>query len=330
MVHDIERSRLAKLFPLVVAGVLAVTACGGPQLGKENFPRTTVPAASGDGGGGPITDAAVAAGALRQVLPCQFLDAAALSPLGTPEGDPTASSVRYDECSAKVRDAGGKELSVDVQLGAIVLFASDKTTGQVGGLPQVEVPDPTGGGSCEVSALTSRDPSLGVAFEIDYPGGDPCRAGRTLLAPAVDKLHNSPQKYPEVKGSSLTADACAVLDQSVVDGVLKGAKAAATGLHSCQWGNSPNLTVMFFPALAPLEGDGWLKADVGGANQAYAKKGTAGTDCKVEWQHRPWQGDHVEIVQVGYTDYDLKPGTGDPCGTATTLAKGVAAELPRP
>ncbi|QYN25859.1 DUF3558 domain-containing protein [Amycolatopsis sp. DSM 110486] len=320
--------KLGRLFPLVVAGVLVLTACGGPQLGKENFPRTTVPAASGDGGSGPITDAAVAAGSLRQVLPCQFLDKASLSALGTPEGEPTASSVRFDECSAKVRDAGGKELSVDVQLGAIVLFASDKTTGQVGGLPQVEVPDTTGG-SCEVSALTSRDPSLGIAFEIDYPGGDPCRAGRTLLAPAVDKVHNSPLKYPDVKGSVLTADACAVLDQSAVDAVLKGTKGGATGLHSCQWGDSPNVTVMFFPALPPLEGDGWLKADVGGANQAYAKKGTAGTDCKVEWQHRAWQGDHVEVVQVGFTDYDLKPGTGDPCATATTLAKSVAGNLPR-
>ncbi|MFF4599045.1 hypothetical protein [Amycolatopsis sp. NPDC001319] len=321
--------KLGRLFALVAAGVLVLTACGGPQLGKENFPRTTVPAASGDGGSGPITDAAVTTGALRPVLPCQFLDTASLSALGTPEGEPAASSVRFDECSTKVRDAGGKELSVDVQLGAIVLFASDKTTGQVGGLPQVEVPDTTGG-SCEVSALTSRDPSLGVAFEIDYPGGDPCRAGRTLLAPAVDKLHNSPQKYPDVKGSVLTADACAVLDQSAVDAVLKGTKGGATGLHSCQWGNSPNITVMFFPALPPLEGDGWLKADVGGANQAYAKKGTAGTDCKVEWQHRPWQGDHVEVVQVGFTDYDLKPGTGDPCATATTLAKSVAGNLPRP
>ncbi|WIX82294.1 hypothetical protein QRX50_16780 [Amycolatopsis carbonis] len=326
MAHDLK---LGRLFPLVVAGVLVLTACGGPQLGKENFPRTTVPAASGDGGSGPITDAAVTTGALRPVLPCQFLDNTSLSALGTPEGEPMASSVRFDECSTKVRDAGGKELSVDVQLGAIVLFASDKTTGQVGGLPQVEVPDTTGG-SCEVSALTSRDPSLGVAFEIDYPGGDPCRAGRTLLAPAVDKLHNSPQKYPEVKGSVLTADACAVLDQSAVDAVLKGTKGGATGLHSCQWGNSPNLTVMFFPAFPPLEGDGWLKADVGGANQAYAKKGTAGTDCKVEWQHRPWQGDHVEVVQVGFTDYDLKPGAGDPCATATTLAKSVAGNLPRP
>jgi hypothetical protein len=332
VVHDLRRGRFLKLSALVAAGVLVVSACGGPDLGKENFARTTVPAASGDASAssGPITDPAVAAAALRPVQPCQFVDQASLAVLGTPEGDPVPSTVRFDDCRAKVKDPGGKEIAVDAQVGTSVSFASSKGNGQVGGLPQVENKD-SGGVSCTLSALTSRDPDLGITLVIDYAGGDPCRAGRTLLGPAVQKLHSSPQKYAEAKGSLIDADPCAVLTDAAVNAVVKNAKAGATSLHSCVWGTSASVTVLFFPSSPPLEGSGWVKADVGSPNQAFQKQGTAGSsDCQIQWQHRPWQDDRVEIAQVQYTNYDANPDQDDPCGKVLGLAKQVAPKLPQP
>jgi hypothetical protein len=332
VVHDLRRGRFLKLSALVAAGALVVSACGGPDLGKENFARTTVPAATAGSLIGPedADESPLAAAALRPVQPCQFVDQASLAVLGTADGDPMPSSVRFDDCRAKVKDPGGKEISVDAQIGTSVSFASSKGSGQVGGLPQVEVKDTTGS-SCTVSALTSRDPDLGLSFVIDYAGGDPCRAGRTLLTPAVQKLHSSPQKYAEAKGSLLDVDPCAVLTGAAVDPVVKNAKARAASLHSCVWGTSASVTVLFFPAGAPLEGDGWVKADAGTPNQAFQKQGTTGSsDCRIQWQHRPWQDDSVEVAQVQYTNYDTKPETDDPCGKALGLAKQLAPKLPQP
>ncbi|MDT8911698.1 hypothetical protein [Amycolatopsis sp. PS_44_ISF1] len=331
MVHERRRGRFPKLSALVAAGVLTVSACGGPDLGKENFARTTVPAASGDSSAssGPITDPAVAAAALRPVLPCQFVDRASLAALGTPDGDPVPSTVRFDDCRAKVKDPGGKEISVDVQLGGLVSFASSKGNGQVGGLPQVE--NTGSDDSCTLSALTSRDPDLGLSLAIDYQGGDPCRAGRTLLAAAVQKLHSAPQKYAEAQGSLIDADPCAVLSEDAVGTVVKGAKAHAVSLHSCTWGTGASVTVLFYPAGPPLEGDGWLKADVGTPNQAFRKLDPSGrSDCQVQWQHRPWLDDRVEVAQLRYTNYDARPDQDDPCGKAVGLARQLAPKLPRP
>lgn len=333
MVHDLRFGRFLKLSALVAAGVVAtsaLSACGGPDLGKENFARTTVPAA-GDSGAtsGPITDPAVAPAVLRDLLPCQFVDKTAMSPLGTMQGDATASSTQFDACVAKATDPGGKEIRASVEVGGIVTFASDKTTGAVGGLPQVEVPDLGGGAGCVVSALTARNPDFGVSFRIDYTGGDACAAGRKLVATAVEKLHDNPQKYVPGPGTLLAVDPCSVLDEAAVDGVVKGGKPRASGLHSCDWGLIPSVRVTMFPGIAPAEGDGWLKADVGTPNQAYAKQGTtSGSSCQVKWQHRQWKEDHVEVVQLEYSNSDAQADKDDPCGKTVGLAKQLAGKLP--
>ncbi|MFE3173374.1 hypothetical protein ACFXPA_24200 [Amycolatopsis sp. NPDC059090] len=333
MVHDRRFGRFLKLSALVAAGIVAATAmsaCGGPNLGKENFARTTVPAA-GDGAAtsGPITDPAVAPAVLRDLLPCQFVDKTAMGPLGTMQGEATASSTQFDSCVAKANDPGGKEIRASVEVGGIVTFASDKTTGAVGGLPQVEVPDLGGGSGCVVSALTARNPSFGVSFRIDYTGGDACAAGRKLVATAVEKLHNNPQKYTPGPGSLLAVDPCTVLDAAAVDGVVKGGKPRASGLHSCDWGLIPSVRVTMFPGVAPSEGDGWLKTDVGTPNQAYAKQGTSGSSCQVKWQHRQWKEDRVEVVQLEYTNSDAQADKDDPCGKTAGLAKQLAGKLPK-
>ncbi|MGW7536137.1 hypothetical protein [Amycolatopsis sp. NPDC054798] len=332
MVHDLRFGRFLKLSALVAAGAVAMSAlsaCGGPNLGKENFARTTVPAA-GDSGAtsGPITDPAVAPAVLRDVLPCQFVDKTAMSPLGTVQGEARASSTQFDSCVAKATDPGGKEIRASVDVGGIVTFASDKTTGAVGGLPQVEVPDVGGGSGCVVSALTARNPAFGVSFRIDYTGGDACAAGRKLVATAVEKLHNNPQKYTPGPGTLLAVDPCTVLDTAAVDGVVKGGKPRPSGLHSCDWGLIPSVRVTMFPGVAPTEGDGWLKADVGTPNQAYSKQGGTGSSCQVKWQHRQWKEDRVEVVQLEYTNSDAQADKDDPCGKTVGLAKQLAGKLP--
>jgi hypothetical protein len=112
---------------------------------------------------------------------------------------------------------------------------------------------------------------------------------------------------------------------------VPAAKPALSGLHSCDWkpGTDPTVTVRFRPGLPPLEGDGYSKVDLGGGVTAFRKKGTAGSSqCTVEWQHRPWQGDDVELAQVDYQSYGAKPDTDDPCGKAVTVAKNVVGKLP--
>ena len=83
-----RRRRLPKLFLLVTALALPLTACG-QDLGKSNFARTTVPAGASTGQttDGPITDAAVAANVLRTIKPCQFLTKDALGSLGLASGN---------------------------------------------------------------------------------------------------------------------------------------------------------------------------------------------------------------------------------------------------
>ncbi|MBB4688837.1 DUF3558 domain-containing protein [Amycolatopsis jiangsuensis] len=329
MVHDRRPGRLPKLFVLLIAAALAVSACGGPELGKENFARTTVPASAGGDPAGPITDPAAAPEVLRELQPCQFVGQDVLEQLGTPQDEPSPSGVRFDVCRGSVTDPGGKDISVEVTVGATVLSAADRTTGQVGGLPQVEAP--AGAGSCTVSVLTSREPDLGISFDINYSGGDACPVGRTLATAAAKTLHNAPQKYAPSKGSLLAADPCAVLGQSAVDGVLTGAEPEATGLHSCQWGSTARVEVLLLPGRPPLEGSGWLKADVGTPSQAFRKQGTSGgSSCQVHWQHRPWQAGDVEIAQLEYSNSDAEAASDDPCGKAVTLSKQLAAKLPQP
>ena len=330
MLHDRRFGRFLKLSALVAAGVVALSGCGGPGLGKENFARTTVPAAGGSGASdGPITDPAVAPAALRELEPCQFVDQAAMAQLGQPKGDPIASTVNFDACRATATDPGGKTVKASVEIGGIVMSAADKTTGAVQGIPQVELPDVGSSAGCVVSALTQRTPDLGVTFRVDYDGGDACAAGRKLVATAVQKLHSSPKKLTLGQGSLVAVDPCTAMDPAALDPVVKDAKALPVGFHTCSWGLIPGVRLAFDQGVEPSEGDGWLKADAGTPNQAYSKAGTSGgSSCKVTWQHRQWKDDRVELVLVEYDNQDGDPQKDDPCGKTVALAKSVAAKLP--
>jgi hypothetical protein len=327
---DVRRLRLPKLFLLVTALALPLTACG-QDLGKSNFARTTVPAAAGSGqvADGPITDAAVATDVLRTIQPCQFLTKAALGArgLGTVENDPSPSSIAFDTCSNKVKDPGGKEIRFELEIGSTVVPRADKTAGVVGGLP-LRV-NKTGDTDCTVAAMTALNPDVALAVSVTY-AGDPCRPGQAFADSVVQKLHNSPEKYSTPAGTVLTADPCAMADTAAVTAVVTAAKPAASGLHSCVWRDrGPSVTVGFRPGLPPLVGDGYSKVDLGNGVTGFQKQATGGSArCKVEWQHRPWQGDDVELAQVDYQGYD--DNDSDPCGKAVAVAKNVVTKLPRP
>lgn len=330
---DVRRRRLPTLFLLVTALALPLTACG-QDLGKANFARTTVPAAAGTGqpGDGPITDAAVAVNALRAVKPCQFLtkDALGALGLGTVEEDPSPSSIAFETCTNKVKDPGGKEMRLEFEIGSTLLPNADKTTGQSGGLP-VRV-GKTDDSNCTVAAMTSLNPDMALMVTVTYDG-DPCRPGQTLVDAIVQKMHNSPEKYPTPAGTLVAADSCTVADAAAVTPVVPAAKSAPIGLHSCEWqsnGTDPTVRVAFRPGLPPIVGDGSSKVDLGGGVTGFQKKGTTTTSrCTVEWQHRPWQGDDVELAQVDYQNYAAQADTDDPCGKAVAVAKNVVTKLPK-
>ncbi|MCR6481848.1 DUF3558 domain-containing protein [Amycolatopsis sp. OK19-0408] len=334
MLLDVRRRRLPKLFLLVTALALPLTACG-QDLGRSNFARTTVPAAAGTGqvSDGPITDAAVAANVLRTVKPCPFLSKEALGALGigTAEDDPSPSSISFGKCSNKAKDPGGKEIRFDFELGDTLLPNAEKTTGQVGGLPlRVDKTDDT---DCTVAAMTSLNPDSALTLTVAY-AGDPCRAGQTLMDAIVQKLHSSPEKYSTPPGTVLVADPCAMADSATVAQAAPSPKAAPSGLHSCDWtgdrGRNPTVTVEFLPGLPPIVGDGYSKVDLGGGVTGFQKKGTgSASECQVEWQHRPWQGDDVELAQVDYRNTSGNPDADDPCGKAVTVAKNVVTKLPK-
>jgi hypothetical protein len=331
---DVRRRRLPKLFLLVTALALPLTACG-QDLGRSNFARTTVPAAAGTGQvtDGPITDAAVAANVLRTIKPCQFLtkDALGALGLGTVEADPSPSSIAFDRCSNKVKDPGGKEMRLDFEIGSTLLPRADKTAGQAGGLPlRVNKTDES---DCTVAAMTALNPDNALVLTVAY-ASDPCRPGQAVMDAVVQKVHNSPEKYSTPPGTLLSADPCAMADTAVVASAVPSAKSAPSGLHSCEWqsnGGDPTVTVEFLPGLPPIVGDGYSKVDLGNGVTGYQKPGTtSASQCQVEWQHRPWQGDDVELAQVDYRSLDGKPDADDPCGKAVTVAKNVVTKLPKP
>lgn len=319
--------RVAVLTGLIVLG--AITACG-PDLGKADFQRTTVPAQPGGDGQvptGPITDPAVSLAALRVVAPCPLVDKAALTDLGTP-GDP--SSFDLARCSNQVKDAGGKTIRVSVELGAGLGVSASKVNGVVEGLPLIE--DKQDSSTCDVTALTSRSPDLGIMVNVTYPGGDPCKSGTAVLQKVVKRLHGSPPKYDVANGSLLTVDPCASLDDSAAREAAPAAKKTATGLHSCSWnGSGPSLLLDLRRGATPIAGDGYQKVDLGGGVSGFQKITTADTsECTVKWQHRPLGNDTAETVILDYTYYSGDPAKDDPCGKAVKLAKNILTKLPKP
>lgn len=324
-----NRRVLAAMTGLAVLG--AVAGCG-PDLGKANFPRTTVSAEPGSGDQvptGAITDPAVSLEALRLVDPCRLVDKASLADLGAP-GDTRPSSFDLGMCSNSIKDAGGKNIAISVQLGNSSILSTAGATGAVGGLPRIE--DKQDATTCLVTALTSRTPALGITVQASYPGGDPCRPAGTILQNVVKRVHDNPPKYTITQGTLLNVDPCAVVDDSVVGEVVPASKKASTSLHSCNWnGAGPNLAIGFAIDSPPVEGSGYRKVDLGGGVTGVQKSKTTGSsECTINWQHRSIDAETGENVSVYYS-YILTDGTkDDPCGKALKITQNVMTKLPKP
>ncbi|WP_177242475.1 DUF3558 domain-containing protein [Amycolatopsis marina] len=318
--------------PTVALGLvlaLVLVACGGQDLGKANFQRTTVPAEPGSGSQGevptgPITDPAVAAEALRLVDPCPLVGPDVLSELGTP-GEPRVSG--WDRCANTAQDAGGKKVSVSLQLGD--LLGLEKPTGNVEGLPLAE--NSLEEGNCFVSALTSRDPDLGITAQVKYEGGDPCRAGRTVLQKVITMLRAEPATVEQPEGSVVGLDPCTGLDDAATGDVLTGeVDKRATSLHDCTWNSrGTDLTLGYRLGHLPSVQDAAEEVDLGGGVTGYQKVTSPDSaQCAISWVHRPIDETLGELVALEYRNRDADAKTDDACGKAKVLATKVAAGLP--
>lgn len=333
VLFNARRRRIASVLALVAA-LGAVSACG-QNLGKSNFARTTVAAEPGSGSGsvpdGDINDPAVTPAVLRSIDPCGLVSKEALSSLGTPE-EPTANLSSFGTCRTKATDAGGKELTVRVEIGASTYSSSNGVTvSAVDGLPQIERKDKDGK-SCDVGIMTLRKPERGISFSVTYDGGDPCATGRAVAAKAVKTLHGSPAKYPAVAGTLTGVDPCTAADNAVLNEVVPHGASSLTTFHSCDWtpGSNPRISINFRRGLPPAERDGNKKVDIDGVS-VYQKVGNGSdAECKMEWQHKPWADDEVEIVSVTYKNYDEKKDEAASCGKTAKIAKSVISKLPKP
>ncbi len=318
----------------LVAALGAVSACG-QNLGKSNFARTTVAAEAGSGSGevpsGDINDPAVTPAMMRTIDPCPLVGKDVLSSLGTPE-DPRPSLTSFGACRAKVTDAGGKQLSVSVDIGASTYVSgTGSVVTAVEGLPQIERKSKDGK-SCDVGIMTLRKPERGIGFSVTYDGGDPCATGRAVAAKAVKTLHASPAKYPSTAGTLTAVDPCTAADAAVLAEVVPHGATSLTSFHSCDWtpGSNPRISIGFRYGLPPEERDGTKKVDIDGVT-AFQKPGTSSdAECKIEWQHKPWADDEVEIANVIYKNYDEKKDEAASCAKAVKIAKSVIAKLPKP
>jgi hypothetical protein len=320
------RSGRPRRFVLILLAVLLTAACG-PDLSKQNFPRTTV-TASATPDDGPITDPAVSTAALRTVDACGLLDATTLAGLGTIEaGQQDASGL--GECDNAVTDAGGKEITFDLKLGDFAIKATDQSGGTLEGLPVgVDKLDDT---SCTVTAYTSQTDSSGITLQVDYQGGDPCGAGQTALQKVLQGLHGNPRQLPQPPGTLLPVDFCTLIDDTTLTNVLgRGSERSFYGLHGCSWSGGAAGGYLYYDDTGdPATDDGVTKVDLGGGVSGYQKLDTtAGKRCTISWLHRPTQDGNGEVVTFEYDNYHDDAGNDDACGKALTAAKAVLPKLP--
>ncbi|MEU6642036.1 hypothetical protein ABZ863_05745 [Saccharomonospora sp. NPDC046836] len=321
--------------PVLAFGVILlglVGGCAGEDLSRANFERTTVSAEPGSGQGdvptGPISDPAVGVSTLRTVDPCALLGSGVVDQLGT-AADFYESD--WGACRVEVQDAGGKTISVSLDLGESLVLAS-RASGSIEGLPLVEskLDDTT----CIVTAVTSRDPDLGVSAQVGYEGGNACDAGYGTLQRVVQALRAGPPQYQQEPGSLVEVDACTSVDEAVLSDVLNGTvRRTPMGLHECRLADGGQSAVMvrFREGYLPdTDDEGVAPVDLGGT-QAVQRQSTIDlAECDVSWLHRPGAEEGMgELAAVTYSDYSDGMTKDDACARAVEVAKTVIPKLPR-
>lgn len=332
--HRVLRVARPRRFVPLVLLALTLSACGGPDLGKQNFPRTTVTGTSGAGvPDGPIDDPAVSLAAQRTVDSCALLRGDTVTGVGMPVPDgPSASGL--DSCSIEVTDAGGKRARLSLQLGDFPGISAE-AVGTIDGLPVAETnlddaktPEDEG---CVVTALTSRAPELGIGFQVTYDGGDACGAGMTALREVVREMHAGPPQLSRAANSVVPLDPCALADDTVAAEVLgRGVTKEPGGLHECHWsGGNATGYLRISETGEPSEGDDGTRVDLGRGTSGYQKKGTgAGNSCTIVWTHLATGEGEGEIVKFEYDNFHDDATADDSCGKARRIVDTILPNLP--
>ena len=328
--HRVPQVARPRLFVPVVLLALTLSACGGPDLGKQNFPRTTVTQSSGASvPDGPINDPAVSLDAQRTVDPCAMLQGDTVTDVGTPVED-SLGATGLDRCSIEVTDAGGKDLRLSLQLGETASYMAD-AAGTIDGLALFEQKldnDPT----CFVTVMTSRNPNMGIGFQVTYADGDACAAGTTALRKVVAKMHAGPPQLNRAANSLVPVDPCAVSDDAVTQEVLGRETAKKpVGLHDCSWsGGNATGDLRISETVEPSEGDDGIRVDLGGGITGYQKQeNNAGARCTIAWTHLSTGDGEGEIVEFTYENFHDDAAGDDSCGKARRIVGTILPKLPK-
>lgn len=325
-----------RVLVIVLACLLGVTGCG-PELTKVTHDRTTVPPQPGSGGTGPVPEGPVNEPALspqklREVDGCELLKGDAVTQLGAPK-NPIGTGP--DICSVTITDPGGKEVRVSLRLGETMYGGLRQATGGLDGLPLTESRQDK---SCFDKVLTSQDPDIGIGVQVGYSDGEPCGAGRKVLAKIIQRLKNDPPRLTPDSGSLLLLDPCEVIPEAALTRVLgKEQRSSPVNLHGCvtsatsTGGGSASLNFTF--AYPPLGGasseEVKLTPSITALQTFYDPKNE---QCQVEWKHKEYTSSSSqdgESVRVDYSNYTGDGKATSACKKAVELAKAVVGKLPK-
>ncbi|MFI9010203.1 hypothetical protein ACIGNX_23520 [Actinosynnema sp. NPDC053489] len=324
----------------VLSSILLLAGCAGVDPAKQHFPRTTIPANAGNVSdptgssaqpppvSGQPVDPAFAADKLRLVDPCELLDEAVLKRFGKP-GERSRGG--FARCSNFMKDQGGKDLAVTVEVGQTMTTELKNADKQLAGLRSYE--QVLENSACFVSVITQEQPGLGLTVQIGYEDGDACAPGRAVAESVVDRIKGRAATRTPAKGSLITLDPCAVPDQAAVD-AASGAdhRVFPYGLHSCSWvGADRELTLEFRETYVPADrkfDDKQTEVDLGGGVTGYqVATSTAFPSCEVKWVQLTGGDDEGELV--GVKSAGPKSSEFDRCAAAAAFAKAVLGKIPK-
>ncbi len=341
MAQSVATVHLVPRLVAVLSSILLLAGCAGADLAKQTFPRTTIPADAenvSDPSGssetppppaaGEPVDPAFAADKLRLTDPCELLDEDVLKRFGTP-GDRSRSG--FSRCSNFMKDQGGKDLAVTVELGQSMTSELKKADKQIAGLRSYE--QVLDNSACFVSVITQEQPGLGITVQIGYEDGDACAPGREVAASVVEQIKDRAATRTPPKGSLITLDPCVLPDRAAV-GAAAGDdyRVYPYGLHSCAWvGKDRELTLAFRETYIPDDREFDAKqteVDLGGGVVGYqVASSTAFPSCEVKWVQRVGADNEGEIGQV--KSAGPKAAEFDRCATAVAFAKTVVGKIPK-
>jgi uncharacterized protein DUF3558 len=317
----------------VLAGALA--GCGATvDTAKVTFKRTTVPAGQDTGTGGatasgtPRTnDPAFTNEKLRTMDPCGLLTDDILSQVGDPADNDRSD---FGECGNYMKDPDGEDLSISLTLGGDVPNTQDADK-NIGGLPAIES-ELDSGDACFITVVTSTKPNFGITIQAGGESKKLCEAGRTVMTGVVDLIRNDPPKYDTPKGTLVSVDPCQVAKDATLRTVLGDGVDAGNpyNLHWCNWqGANGTLGVWLRVGYDPAKSSSGQAVSLGGGVTAYKSTTTASAaSCELQWKHRAFTGDQVEIVHIFLDQQKVAKGV-DPCKPAITLAKSLITTLPK-